>query len=152
MTTTTAIAAKSATVSCCTTEGGTYTAIAGVNSCKVGPKFEWLDSTNFATTAGTSDYTGAVQRIPGLTDVDCSFEADYIPGDTNGQTLMLARCPGGASQGTTLWFKVIPTGVAGEGWRFEAYIDIDVNLSVKGKAEASYKLVCNSKPQLDNAA
>ena len=148
-----ALAGKAAGVSCCTTESGSYNAVAGINSISFGPKFEKLDTTSFDVTNATGDYTGAVCRMAGVTDIDCKLDGDYSITDTNGQTLMVARCAGGASVGTSLWFKVMPVNAtAGSGWRFEALIEMSLKFDVKGKIEVTYDLICISKIQADNAA
>lgn len=116
------IAGKSLKVSVATTKGGSYNEIDGIRNISFGPKLDILDITNFKQTSGSDDRAGAKVRSTGLSDADLSLSGDYIPGDTDGQAVLLSHGPGGASAGTSLWIKLLPTGVAASGWILEVLV------------------------------
>ena len=130
----TAIAGYNAAVTCATGSAGTFSAIQGIKSVKIGDSRDALDVTDFAD--------GNIHaRIMGLRDLKLDLSGDYEAADTGFLKLQAAY-----NAGDDLCVNVFTSAVATtSGFSYVMKVaSLDINGSVDGKLEVSASLMTNA--------
>lgn len=118
---------KSFAIKVSTTTGGTYNAVANMNSASMNRSGENLDITTF-----TQSY---INRLQGLKDCSYSVSGFHDAGDTNGQTVIETAF----ENDSDLFVQFLPNGTAG--WKQQVRVaSIDIDVDVAGVVSKSYSL------------
>ena len=92
----------------CTTSGGTYATVLGIDSCTMNISGTLVDASEFGDTY--------MERVQGLKDVSFDFKGKYNSADTTGQNVIMSAL----LNDTSLFVQYMPDGTTG----FKAQVSI----------------------------